>query len=214
MVDRKWLTYGLLYVYVTIGYFLTNKFLIFEARSLPLLTLDQMIPFSAVWGWIYITVYLMPLAAAFTVKDPFTIRQMIKAFFFSSTLCFLFFLVYPTHFPRTHTLPGISEGFDLATLALQAVVALDSPTNCFPSLHVAYSFLPAFYVKGTAPRLSQFLFGWSVLISFSTLFTKQHYSLDVVAGFALAFVAFRYFSPEPIAPPLASHQLKAANDLD
>jgi hypothetical protein len=34
---------------------------------------------------------------------------------------------------------------------------------------------------------------WASLIGLSTLFTKQHYAVDVVAGAALAFVAYAVF---------------------
>jgi hypothetical protein len=54
---------------------------------------------------------------------------------------------------------------------------------------------------------------WATLVALSTLFTKQHYVLDVLAGIALAAVAFALFvrghSPVPeherrLAPRLAA----------
>ena len=75
---------------------------------------------------------------------------------------------------------------------------VDQPFNCFPSLHVSLDFLSAFFCGLERPRLGAALLVTSVAISVSTLFVKQHYALDVVAGFLMAALAFRLTLLDPV----------------
>ncbi|MBI4042683.1 MAG: phosphatase PAP2 family protein, partial [Deltaproteobacteria bacterium] len=71
------------------------------------------------------------------------------------------------------------------------------PTNCCPSLHVATVYiccLPYLY-----EQKGKFicLFLWASAIAISTLTTKQHYFIDIVAGLGMAvlmhFIFFWFF---------------------
>lgn len=67
---------------------------------------------------------------------------------------------------------------------------LDRPYNHLPSLHVTLSWLAVHAAQG--PRRSRV--GLAVVasgISVSTLFVKQHFVVDVVAGYALAWGAWK-----------------------
>jgi membrane-associated phospholipid phosphatase len=75
---------------------------------------------------------------------------------------------------------------------------MDPPYNCLPSLHVAHSFVSALaclrvhWVVGIVATVG------ASLVGLSTLFTKQHYVLDVLAGVLLAVVAYAIFlRPHP-----------------
>ena len=67
---------------------------------------------------------------------------------------------------------------------------LDKPYNHFPSLHVALSWL-AVHASAVSRRSRVGLGVLAVGISVSTVFVKQHYIVDVLFGFALAWVAWR-----------------------
>ena len=70
---------------------------------------------------------------------------------------------------------------------------MDPPYNCFPSLHVAHSFVSALTCLRLHRRLGGVALVAASLVGLSTLFTKQHYVVDVVAGAALAYAAYRLF---------------------
>jgi len=98
----------------------------------------------------------------------------------------------------------IGEGF--FAWSLQFIYHFDRPYNCFPSLHVGYAVLAAL----TCYRIHR---GWGIaalvyaaLIGISTLYTKQHYIVDVVAGALLAYVAYLVF--------LRSHARNAISAAD
>ncbi len=67
------------------------------------------------------------------------------------------------------------------------------PYNCLPSLHVAHSFVSALAVSQVHRRLGLIALISGTLVALSTLFTKQHYAVDVIAGVLLAFVAYGTF---------------------
>ena len=72
---------------------------------------------------------------------------------------------------------------------------IDKPYNQLPSLHVGYGVLIAISLHSTACTwyfIYRFLFIIvCILVIFSTIFTWQHHSYDIIAGFVCAF--FIYF---------------------
>jgi len=85
----------------------------------------------------------------------------------------------------------IDEGF--FAWSLQFIYDSDRPYNCFPSLHVAYAFLAALTCYRIHRGLGIAALVYAALIGISTLYTKQHYVVDVVAGALLAYVAYLVF---------------------
>jgi len=104
------------------------------------------------------------------------------------------------------------DGF--SAVALRIIYDSDKPYNCFPSLHVAQCFLAAFTCHRVHRGVGFAAGVWASLVALSTLYTKQHYVADVVAGIPLAYAAHLVFlrgyprevTPEPerrLAPLLA-----------
>ncbi|HUQ28220.1 MAG TPA: phosphatase PAP2 family protein, partial [Usitatibacter sp.] len=73
------------------------------------------------------------------------------------------------------------------------IYSSDVRYNCLPSLHVAQCFLAAFACGQVHRGVGTVAIAWATLVALSTLFTKQHYVLDVVGGVALAFAAHAIF---------------------
>ena len=69
----------------------------------------------------------------------------------------------------------------------------DPPYNCFPSLHVAPSFVSALACSRLGRGLGAASLSAALLVQVSTLFTKQYYVVAVAAGVLLAGVAFLVF---------------------
>ena len=103
-------------------------------------------------------------------------------------LAYVGFLVYPTALPRSET---VGEGFFAKSLEVN--YSLDPPYNCFPSLHVAWAFVAALTCYRVHRGVGLVALVWAAIIGVSTLFTKQHYVVDVIAGIAIAYVAYLLF---------------------
>jgi membrane-associated phospholipid phosphatase len=99
------------------------------------------------------------------------------------------FVLYPTIGPR----PPVVAGGGFAAWCLRLVYALDAPYNCFPSLHVAYAFVAALTCDRVNRTLGIVAIAWATLIGISTLYTKQHYVADVIAGAAEGWLACTLF---------------------
>jgi membrane-associated phospholipid phosphatase len=98
---------------------------------------------------------------------------------------YIFFLVYPTRAPRPPSVPG--DGF--MAWGLRFLYQADPPYNCFPSIHVAHSFVSALTCYRVHRGLGIAAVIAAALVGLSTLFAKQHYVLDVIAGVFLACMA-------------------------
>jgi membrane-associated phospholipid phosphatase len=77
--------------------------------------------------------------------------------------------------------------FDQTYLWINSQVA---PFNAFPSLHVAVSLICLLGIKTLKTKRFHYICIWVFLIILSTVFTKQHYFLDVFGGLGLAFISF------------------------
>jgi membrane-associated phospholipid phosphatase len=65
--------------------------------------------------------------------------------------------------------------------------------NFIPSLHVALSAVCAFAYAEHAGPVGKLTWGpWSLVIALSTLLLHQHYVVDVVAGYVVAWAGFRW----------------------
>lgn len=69
----------------------------------------------------------------------------------------------------------------------------DVQYNCFPSLHVAQCFLAALTCYRVHRGVGLVTGLWASLVGLSTLYTKQHYVVDVIAGAFLACAAYLAF---------------------
>jgi membrane-associated phospholipid phosphatase len=162
-----------------------------QSRYVPELALDRAVPlvpgWAIVYGALYLCLILLPVAV---VRQDELIRRTVHAYLLIWITAFVFFFVlYPTAAPRPTQVSG--EGF--AVWGLRALYSADPPYNCFPSLHVAHSFVSALACSRVHRRVGILAVLAATLVAFSTLFTKQHYVLDVVSGAALALVAYGMF---------------------
>ena len=162
-----------------------------ETRYVPELALDRAIPLVPVWALIYGPLYLfLILLPIFVVRQDEHIRRSAYAYLLIWLTAYaVFFLLYPTAAPRPARVTG--EGF--AMWGLRILYSSDPPYNCFPSLHVAHSFVSALTVSRVHRGLGIFATTCAAFVALSTLFTKQHYVLDVIAGVFMAVVAYWIF---------------------
>ena len=157
----------------------------------PALSLDHRIPLQPAWVLVYGPLYLfLILLPLFVIRGERHIRQTLYAYLTVWLSAYVVFLLYPTVAPR----PGDTVAGDgFAAWGLRFLYDADPPYNCFPSLHVAHSFVSALSSYRVHRGVGLAAIVCAFVVGISTLFTKQHYVLDVAAGVLLASAASAWF---------------------
>lgn len=162
--------------------------------------IDTKIPFVpaffipyCIW---YLMIFLIPYYLYCKDKDKF-VKYVI-----SYVLCSMIGNIVFISYPSTVTRPTVT-GTDIFSLIAKFIYWIDTPTNCFPSLHCAISMLFILYVcesKNTniITKISVCII--SILIMFSTLFTKQHVVADFISGDILALIVYLIVKPSKKLP--------------
>jgi membrane-associated phospholipid phosphatase len=168
-----------------------------SAVHAPAMGLDGLIPLAPAWAPVYGALYaFLIVLPVLVVQQEELIRRTVWAYLTVWTVAFICFLLYPTVAPRPSTVTG--DGF--AAWGLRFLYGADPPYNCFPSLHVAHSFVSALACHRVSRGLGLTAIACASLVAVSTLFTKQHYVADVMAGIFPAIAAYalssRLFSHE------------------
>ncbi len=156
----------------------------------PAVWLDHALPVEPAWSVIYLSLFLAALLPVFVVHQQEMVRRTVNAFLAIWLVAYVFFLVYPTVGPRP--LAKVI-GDDFSTWLLRSIYSSDFRYNCFPSLHVAQCFLAALVCDRIHRGVGVAAGLWAVLVGVSTIYTKQHYLLDVIAGALLAYLAYCVF---------------------
>jgi membrane-associated phospholipid phosphatase len=155
----------------------------------PEIAFDRLMPLEPAWMGVYASLYIFVLLPWIVVRDRALRRRAMQAYIAVLLVSYGGFILYPTIGPRPDRV--LADGFAASTLRLQ--YSLDWPYNCFPSLHVAESFVSALTCFRVHKAVGRIAVLWAALIAVSTVFTKQHYVVDAVAGAALAYAAYRLF---------------------
>jgi membrane-associated phospholipid phosphatase len=156
----------------------------------PELALDRLVPLQPAWALVYGSLYFFLIALPFfVVRERDHIRRTVLAYLTVWLTAYACFLLYPTVSPR----PADVKGTGFVVWALQFLYSADPPYNCFPSIHVAHSFVSALTCYVVHRRVGVAALICACLVGLSTLFVKQHYVLDVLAGACLAGVAWTVF---------------------
>ena len=155
-----------------------------QAELLPLLDLDRAVPFLPWTVLVYISDYLFIVLLVRNLDSTERLSRASYTVGLGAVLTFGIFLLFPTVYPRQQQ--------DMQLLwawLFKMLYGIDSPGNCFPSLHVSMTLICAylFHTKYTLTRIG--VWGWALAICISTLTTKQHYAIDVFGGIFISFVA-------------------------
>jgi len=187
--------FRLLLLYIAaylIFYSWPNFYPILPPKLLPLLSIDQAIPFLP-WSFaVYLSDYLLALTVILMLTEKARFIQYAQMTFGVLIVCGIVFFIYPTVYPRPEypTDPG-----PLVRFFMNVVCSLDQPTNCFPSHHVAVTSVATWNIRYRGPKVTALFILWSCLIFFSTLTTKQHYFVDILGGVVVALVVI-YLNPK------------------
>ena len=170
--------------------------------------IDTKIPFVpaffipyCIW---YLMIFIIPYHLYCDNKDRFVKYTM--AYILCSMIGNIVFISYPSTVIR----PEIT-GTDIFSLIAKFIYWIDTPTNCFPSLHCAISMLFILYIcesKNTNKLIKISVVIVSILIMLSTLFTKQHVVSDLISGDILAIIVYFIVKPSKKIPNLIKKKFK------
>ena len=122
-------------LYVFIPAFIPGR-----AVHAPELALDRLVHLVPGWALVYGSLYLFLIVLpVFVVRQEELIRRTVLAYLMVWIAAYVCFLAYPTVAPRPAGVIG--QGF--AVWGLRFLYSADPPYNCFPSIHVAHSFVSA-----------------------------------------------------------------------
>lgn len=173
---------------VLLGYSFASRHAIRGAILLPVTPLDRAVPLVTWTVWVY---HLLGIGIAigwFYVPNTWLARRLFLGVMVSTVVCMAVFVFFPTARYVT-ALPGEDS---VSRWALATLWKIDDPTNCLPSLHVTLATCVALTMRefGTTWVWRRLPAAWGIAIALSTLTTKQHYVLDVVAGAFLGWCAY------------------------
>lgn len=148
------------------------------------------VPYVSLRPLLYVSAVVFLLASARIFRS--AALAMAAAF----AVSYVFYVVMQSYVDR----PQLG-GDDVFSRMIRDVYASDQPYNDFPSLHASLSTVFALHWWRLDRRAGAVVGIWATLIVLSTVFVKQHYVPDVVAGVALgalvSFLALRLFAREP-----------------
>jgi membrane-associated phospholipid phosphatase len=163
------------------GYIYLLKHPAYPVTTIPLTIVDQFVAFEP-WALpIYLSLWVY---LSFPPLLMLTKRELIEYGVWIGGLCFstlAIFYFWPNAVPPANidweAYPGM--GF---------LKGVDAGGNACPSLHVATAVFSAYWLHwrlpsiglGTMSRLVNI--GWCVAVAYSTMATKQHVAIDVIAG--------------------------------
>ncbi len=156
----------------------------------PATALDLALPLWPSWIVPYSAVFFLGFLPVFVIREPRLFRRMALAYIVLELValaCFFWIPVEMTHAPDQVAVTSFT------TWGLALTYWLDTPANCFPSLHVATGLLAALTTARVDRRLGFLAGGLSLVISASAVLVKQHYLVDVVGGACLAWGVHRVF---------------------
>ena len=170
------------------GYIYLLKNPVFPVTMMPLTFLDMAVGFKPdalilyVSLWLYVT---LPPALQATRRELIHYGLAVGALCVTGLACFL---VWPTAVPAANIDWDQNYGFSI-------LKGVDAAGNACPSLHVATAVFSAMWLNRLllevgAPRIVRvFNWAWCVGIVYSTLATKQHVAVDMIAGAMLGMFA-------------------------
>ena len=151
-------------------------------RAMPQAWMSEIMHFGY---FLYYLLLVIPPVAILLLRGRDAFRSVALAVMVTYLSCFLFYLAFPVYGPRAtagaELVPAPAGLFH--ALVERAREGGDSLGTAFPSSHVAGAVTMAWVAWRWLPRA--WAFGISVaalMVTFSTVYTRNHYALDALAG--------------------------------
>lgn len=172
--------------YTIVGQFNVDRYMVENLATLDIaLTWDAYIPVVPLFVWAYFLYIPSMIIPAVTQINFRQILQLAAIYLVGSTLAWLCFIAIPLRM----VLPDV-DCAGLSCAALEGLRHTDPGVNLLPSLHVTHTALAFAFLYKSGSKLWPLMLILVSLIIASTLFTKQHYLVDIPAGFLNAFISW------------------------
>lgn len=172
-------------------YFFVNRRNLGTRQYLDFSTeLDRKTPYWPMFALVYFSTYIFVVQPFFFLTEARQFYLMLASFISISVVSSFIHAMVPSKIERVEEVTvGGATGWMLGIFQKTC-----KPYGNFPSMHVGLSVpvVLANYMVG-GPLIGSLTLIWAVLIAASTLFTKQHYIIDVLAGMAGGIVIFSLF---------------------
>ena len=197
----------LIYLILAIGLYILKAVLYFSIKEIPVeihhihMKIDEFIPFCKYFYVFYVSYYVLPeiLLWQLSFHDKKKFWDLFIAVAIANVVACVFFVLYQVQMIRPEGYPmdlalkdvrSVSDFFDFAVS--QQYIADEGGLNCFPSLHATMGMLVVLLGLKTSKREAKLPL-WIRIVSIvdgigiivSTVFVKQHYAIDAVAGCAI-----------------------------
>jgi hypothetical protein len=145
---------------------------------------DRLVAFNPAWVWVYLSLYLLVTMALSLAPSAETVRRYLWGLLGMIAVSCVAWLVWPIAGPRP--VEPVDAGAMFMWLA-----SIDRPINTVPSMHIELAVYSLLFTQRTWTRGgTRMLVGggwlWVALIAWACLATKQHFAIDLAAGFAVA----------------------------
>ena len=167
----------------------TPTSLLMQGGTEPKLPID-ILPLRVGWVIPYILCYpLWGFGLGWLVwrMDERLFRATIAGLFFTFSLGILIYISFPTYVVH----PDI-PGQDILSQLLLFLTIAGGDYDAFPSSHIYITIILALFYGDWYPQKKWLWFLIVTMISLSTLFTKQHYCVDVVGGVVTGWLGHRF----------------------
>ena len=165
-----------------IAYFFTNRLQVEPQRRRDFsLSIDRKIPFVPLFSLVYFSTIPFVLLPYVILSDAREFYWILACYISITVISSLIHAALPSKIERVEQ---VNTG-RITGRMLRLFQKNFKPYGNFPSMHIGLS-VPAViaYFMGCGILAGSIAAIWAVLIALSTLFAKQHYILDILAGFA------------------------------
>jgi membrane-associated phospholipid phosphatase len=146
---------------------------------------DQLVSYQPHAIWAYLSFFVL-VPYAFAAVDYWRLRWLERALQACALLAGIVYLYFPTTVPAAPPW----DGGGLAGTALRWLLAVDTASNCLPSLHAAVTVLCVWALQNPRRRLRSLLvLAWGILVCWSVLALRRHLAIDLAAGVVLGAIA-------------------------
>lgn len=147
-------------------------------------------PLRVVWVIPYALCYPLWTAALLWLvlrADEAQFCKAIGGLFVACSLGVSVFLLFPTYVVHPEV-----PGTDLLSRLLLSIMIAGGSYDALPSAHIYVTSILALFFNEWFPKQRWLWVAIVLIVSLSTLFTKQHYVADVLAGYLTGWLGYRF----------------------